>query len=864
MKKIIIIMIFLTNITFARVGNQPPSQRLNLLEKQDMSLYQLEEVHIEKMLQKYIPQDYQPKPVKFAIGNDTKITTTTHGTWTDVPYGKIWNLRFTSKNATDINFGFTEFNLPKGVELYFMSFADDPVYYDGPYTSIDNKDYKQFWSAPLPGGDVALELFVPTHVNEEIVLELTKVSTGFRDVFKRYNGNGLIPKQGACNNDVICPEGDMWRDDIRAVAAYTINGTDTCTGTMVMDVEKSFTPYFLTAAHCNVTSGNAAAMVTIWNYESANCGDLSGGSRMDTVSGAIFKTRRSNVDVGLVELSSMPPEEYNVFWSGWDNSGSIPNGSVGIHHPSVDEKAISFNTDALTTINSCIGSGGVNSHWEVDNWEDGTTEPGSSGSGLWDPDSHLLVGFLSGGLASCSNINYDCYGKISEAWDDGSSGAAGNLKPWLDPNNTGLTFVEGSDFSLDPFLLSSDTDSMGVCVGGSYSSVITVESNDGYMEDVILSFSNIPNFVTNEALSSTIIIPTGTSDLTFDIIIGGTPGIEMLTIQAEGVELPGSTGLIFYNDFEATNAGHPTLFQTIELPLNYADAAPDDAILTAPVDLQTSVDVRPQFTWAAVPTAINYTLKVATDLAMNNIVYTTTVDSDILSVIPDSDLPSNIELFWRVNTVNTCDNTNSIVFSFTTIPLPGDCPMGLSVIDVNNYDFESGDQGWTHLALTGTADTWAVGTNNPHGGTNNWHANDVAEIGDQALVSPIISLPSGLSPLTFQFWNRQEMEASTNGCYDGGILEISTDGGMAFTQIVGAELLTDPYDGSVNTGFESPIGGQNAWCGDPQEYLNSIIDLDSYAGQNVVFRFRLATDESIGKPGWDIDDISIKGCGVIR
>jgi len=73
-------------------------------------------------------------------------------------------------------------------------------------------------------------------------------------------------------------------------------------------------------------------------------------------------------------------------------------------------------------------------------------------------------------------------------------------------------------------------------------------------------------------------------------------------------------------------------------------------------------------------------------------------------------------------------------------------------------------------------------------------------------------------------------------------------------------MLTDSYDGAVSTSYSNPIGGQNAWCGDPQDWLNSIVDINAYAGQDVVFRFRLATDSSQNKEGWYIDDIKIQSC----
>ena len=84
---------------------------------------------------------------------------------------------------------------------------------------------------------------------------------------------------------------------------------------------------------------------------------------------------------------------------------------------------------------------GDGTHWRVGQWEDGTTEPGSSGSGLWDPDQHL-VGQLHGGYASCSSITSDCFGRLSRSWNGGGA-SANRLKDWLDPDNTGVLVADG-------------------------------------------------------------------------------------------------------------------------------------------------------------------------------------------------------------------------------------------------------------------------------------------------------------------------------------------------------------------------------------------------------------------------------------
>jgi hypothetical protein len=79
----------------------------------------------------------------------------------------------------------------------------------------------------------------------------------------------------------------------------------------------------------------------------------------------------------------------------------------------------------------------------VTDWDLGTTEPGSSGSGLWD-QNHRLIGQLQGGYAACGNDLSDWYGRFSVSWDGGGTGAT-RLRNWLDPGNTGAMVLDGVD-----------------------------------------------------------------------------------------------------------------------------------------------------------------------------------------------------------------------------------------------------------------------------------------------------------------------------------------------------------------------------------------------------------------------------------
>jgi lysyl endopeptidase len=81
--------------------------------------------------------------------------------------------------------------------------------------------------------------------------------------------------------------------------------------------------------------------------------------------------------------------------------------------------------------------------WEIlggsgQGWELGVTEPGSSGSPLFD-DQGRIIGQLYGGAAACSGTNdnnaFDYYGRLGVAWDTGSS-ATTRLEDWLDPQGS--------------------------------------------------------------------------------------------------------------------------------------------------------------------------------------------------------------------------------------------------------------------------------------------------------------------------------------------------------------------------------------------------------------------------------------------
>ena len=379
---------------------------------------------------------------RFAASIRQAIRPESSGTWESMADGsELWRLRISSAGATSLNLGMTRFDLPPGAALWVHDADGAQVY--GPYTAADQNAAGGLWTPVIMGDELEVEILAPPNSRQRIGLEIGFVNHGYR-AFGEPAGTP-DPKQGACNIDVICPEGDPWRRQIRSVARISILGIYWCTAELVNNTAEDDRPYLLTAQHCVETAGEAPSLVAYWNYESPQCGWLAGGSPLDNQSGATFVASwpwQTGSDFTLLELDEVPDPDFNVYYAGWDATGDIPQGVVGIHHPAADEKAISFDDDPLTRDNFY----GHGSHqWRVGAWELGTTEGGSSGSCIFDVDSGLCVGTLTTGSASCFNPNgYDIYGRFDVHWTGGGTPTT-RLSDWLDPLDSGTLAIEGKE-----------------------------------------------------------------------------------------------------------------------------------------------------------------------------------------------------------------------------------------------------------------------------------------------------------------------------------------------------------------------------------------------------------------------------------
>ena len=382
---------------------------------------------MNKMHAKEVAREVKGEAPHFAVPHTVAIQPAADKSVIEKDGMVVWSHRFTATNAVSLNFGFSKFHMTPNARVEIRS--SDFSKAIRPFTAEDNNAARELWTPVIMSDDVVVELTAPAAEFAQVEFEVGTVGQGFRTFSQK------TAKSGACNVDVVCSEGNAWRNEINSVAVISTGGSRFCTGFMVNNTSNDRTPYFMTADHCRINARTATTLVTYWNYQTAQCGGSRNGGLSQFTTGATFLAGSARSDFTLVKLNSNPNAAWNVTYAGWDRSGTDASQAIAIHHPNTDAKSISFENDP-TTVTTYLEESipGDGPHIRITDWDKGTTEPGSSGSPLFNQD-HRIIGQLHGGYASCSSQTSDWYGRFHTSWD--GSSAANRLKDHLDAANLG-------------------------------------------------------------------------------------------------------------------------------------------------------------------------------------------------------------------------------------------------------------------------------------------------------------------------------------------------------------------------------------------------------------------------------------------
>lgn len=441
MKKIFTFLIFLVfiNASFGQIshGGEPYSFNHTDL-KSNIDYRILPEVDVEQLLFEDAMDENDPD-IPWRFGKDIAVdyNLENSGTWEELPNGdRIWRLEIISYGAYSINLIYSKYHMPIGGSLFVYN--KQKTHTAGSFTNENHKPNGGFATIPIKGESCILEYYEPAEFFGQGELEVSFVIHAYKDFY--HNPEKGFGSSGACNVNANCPEGDEWQDQKRGVAMIlTANNARKCSGSMINNTAEDGTPYFLTANHCK---GGESSWIIMFNYESPGCEDVDGPTNQ-SIQYTTLRASSFISDFCLVELSEIPPLDYNVYYNGWNRLDESSDHSVCIHHPKGDIKKISFDNDTYTSDKYLGTSGLEGSHWKITQWDLGTTEGGSSGSPLFNPQKQI-VGQLHGGWASCTALEPDWYGKFSMSWDYGSQ-VSDRLLDWLDPLDLGLESIGGFD-----------------------------------------------------------------------------------------------------------------------------------------------------------------------------------------------------------------------------------------------------------------------------------------------------------------------------------------------------------------------------------------------------------------------------------
>ena len=355
-----------------------------------------------------------------------------------------WELEILSDSAYSINLIFSKFHLLPGDTLFVYGAGMRQVI--GPLTEKNNLQSGILPLVPIDGDRLSVVFIQSPEQSALRRLEIGSVNHDYRGF--RGLPSALGVTGDTCSYHVTCvPEIAQIK---RSVCLLILNGSELCTGTLVNNTAQDGKPYLLSAAHCFDTANNgvdfaegaavAPTLVAFFNYEAPNCLPAIRGSMEFSIGGATLKALAGDIDFALVELSSTPPEYFRTYYAGWNLSATPSPPFAGIHHPLGTVKRYAKDENAIAAVS--YGAPMLsNSHWRVFNWEDGTTEAGSSGSPLFDA-SYKMVGALTGGLSYCHTPNNDYYYRLNKAWDFYPESTK-QLKAWLDPTASGATTING-------------------------------------------------------------------------------------------------------------------------------------------------------------------------------------------------------------------------------------------------------------------------------------------------------------------------------------------------------------------------------------------------------------------------------------
>ena len=345
----------------------------------------------------------------------------------------------------------------------------------GAFTEANNVASHSLTTAPLYGERLIVYYYPASGERRALPWRLSTITTALLTAV----GEELPPTVGGHKGPgspwfivkgLECAEATVRHPEVERIARseilLVVRGRFFSSGTLINNSRQDGEALVLTAAHClnnsyacrdlDYVRQSAEQSVFYFNYFSPTGDPLINGIEEQTLAGAELVAYNEEHDMCLLRITGVKPDvpqgqcaippSYRPYLAGWNAERDFPVPVIGIHHPKAsvrrynraDEKPPLESYDMTS-----VPVRWVNSHLHIKKWDVGTTAGGSSGSGLFDKNHHL-IGALTGGSSYCGTPYNDYYYALSEAFTGYPDDKC--LKPHLAPTSD-QTILEG----LDPF-----------------------------------------------------------------------------------------------------------------------------------------------------------------------------------------------------------------------------------------------------------------------------------------------------------------------------------------------------------------------------------------------------------------------------
>lgn len=564
-------------------------------------------------------------PLSFAHPFNVFLTPDNSGHWIDFADGsRIWTIAIRSEGAESLNLILDQFRIASGCHLLVYSPLESSAILE--YTSSDGTPTGVLPTVPLPGDMIALEYHQPSDCHEKPQIIIGAVNHDYLGIFGKRDGQkaGKFGDSGKCNPDISCNIDEM--AESQSVCRIIVDGTELCSGTLLNNTRQDGTPYFLSAAHCFKREVSDATTIFLFNYEVPWCQTTIEGNKMQYITGGTMRTFIDTLDVALLEMNRIPPLSFQPFWAGWNLEETTEWPLTVIHHPMGDVKkyAKTNNPPKRASFHSYSNSGkpfAPEAHWHVAKWDEGTTEGGSSGSGLFDA-SHRLIGTLSGGEASCNHPFNDYFARIKNSWNAGTTNDK-RLSAWLNPDSESIQKLDGINY------YQKKTERISaINVNDTPAAMRYTETNNGFIaghnmlkhDGFAHHFSNIV-----QATVRGVYIVNGKNNSgaqqTFNIKLwsdnDGQPGIELGVIENIPVSLLKNRAESFFEFAVPVKITEP-IHAGIEI--NYQEKVDSVALYVKKEQTKNHLSVRKENRWSAFNTGSNESLSLWIDLLATDVI----------------------------------------------------------------------------------------------------------------------------------------------------------------------------------------------------------------------------------------------------